>query len=185
MEIVRGTILTEERLEEVPVDQTGSFLFNPDADLVPVYVLERHTASGNIGKALVRGFGLKKGALASSLAHDSHNIVCASTDTKSALTAISNLVQRGGGLCAAVGDLCVGMVDLGICGLIHEGTFQTILESFENLERGISETGCRVTHPFFYLSFLSLPVIPELKITDRGLFNVKNFSLVDLEVKAS
>ena len=183
MEIVRGSILTEKRVESVSVERSGRFLFDPDVDLAPVYVLERHTASGNIGKGLVRGFGLKKGALASSLAHDSHNIVCVSTDTRSAFTAISNLVRSGGGLCAAVDDHCAGMVDLGICGLIHEGTFQSILESFKNLARGISETGCELAHPFFYLSFLSLPVIPELKITDRGLFDVKDFSLVDLEIK--
>jgi len=183
MEIVRGSILTEKRVESVSVERSGRFLFDPDVDLAPVYVLERHTASGNIGKGLVRGFGLKKGALASSLAHDSHNIVCVSTDTRSAFTAISNLARSGGGLCAAVDDRCAGMVDLGICGLIHEGTFQSILESFKNLARGISETGCELAHPFFYLSFLSLPVIPELKITDRGLFDVKDFSLVDLEIK--
>ncbi len=183
MKIIRGSILTEKRVEEVPADNTGAFIFNPDADLIPVYVLERHNASGNIGKGLVQGFGLKKGALASSLAHDSHNIVCVSTDTRSAFTAVSNLVQSGGGLCAAVGDRCTGMVDLGICGLIHEGTYQSILKSFKELAKGIEETGCSLPHPFFYLSFLSLPVIPELKITDRGLFDVKDFSLVDLEVK--
>ncbi|MBN2720570.1 MAG: adenine deaminase [Proteobacteria bacterium] len=183
MELVRGTILTRHRVEKVPVDDAGSFVFDPETDLAPVFVLERHRGTGNVGKGLVRGFGLKRGALASSLAHDSHNIICVAADSQSAYTAVRTLVDHGGGFCAAVGDRCTGLVDLGIAGLIHEGTYESILEAFKDLEKGITETGCALPHPFFYLSFLSLPVIPELKITDRGLFDVAAFSQVNLEVK--
>jgi adenine deaminase len=182
MEIIRGTILTGNRIEDVPVDKNGRFLFDPDNDLASVFVLERHTGSGRIGKGLVRGFGLKKGALASSLSHDSHNIVCVSSDSLSAFTAISCLASCGGGLCAAVGDRCAGLVELGICGLIHEKSYESLLESLGNLTKAVNDTGCEQSHPFFYLSFISLPVVPELKITDMGLFDVNAFGLVELEV---
>jgi len=182
MELVRGTILTASRIEDVRVDEGGRFLFDPDIDLAPVLVLERHTGKGNIGRGLVRGFGLKRGALASSLAHDSHNIVCVSSDSRSAFTAVTSLARCGGGLCAAVGDDTAGIVDLGICGLVHEGSLENLLGCLQNLHMAVSETVCKQLHPFFYLSFLSLPVVPELKITDMGLFDVNSFSLVDLEV---
>jgi adenine deaminase len=182
MELIRGTILTGCRIEDIQVDEEGRFLFDPDRDLAPVFVLERHRNTGHLARGLVGGFGLKRGAIASSVAHDSHNIICVATDSQSALTAVKTLSDCGGGLCVTLGGKTAGLVQLPICGLIHAGLFEDLLESLHDLNRAVSDTGCSTMHPFFDLSFLSLPVIPELKITDMGLFDVNSFSPVDLEV---
>ncbi len=183
MELVHGTIITSASIAKVKVDPDDrSFLFDPDLDLAPVFVLERHKATGRIGRGLVRGFGLKRGAIASSFAHDSHNIICICADPDSAVTAIKALLKSGGGYAVAVGDELKGHLDLPICGLIHQGPYEKLLDSIGDVLKAARETGCDLDNPFFYLSFLSLTVVPELKITDKGLFDLTVGGFVDLEV---
>lgn len=183
MGLVHGTILTSASIEEVRVDPGDrSFLFDPDLDLAPVLILERHKATGRIGRGLVRGFGLKRGAMASSFAHDSHNIICICADPDSAMTAINALLESGGGYAVAVGDELKGHLELPICGLIHEGPYEKLLDSLADVLKAARETGCIQDNPFFDLSFLSLPVVPELKITDKGLFDVVKGEFAELEV---
>ncbi|UCF87886.1 MAG: adenine deaminase [bacterium] len=185
MELVPGTILTRTSLEKVRTG-TGtdrSFAFDPSVDLCPVFVLERHHNTGRVGRGLVRGFGLRKGAIASSFAHDSHNIICACADPVSARTAILAVAESGGGYSVAIDREVIGLLRLPVCGLISDGTVDDLLRGLARIDKAVRETGCSLSRPFFDLSFLSLPVVPELKLTDRGLVEVGSMELVELELE--
>jgi adenine deaminase len=183
MKLVPGTILTSASLEKInTVQSDGSFLFDPSIDLSPVLVLERHRGTGRVGMGLVRGFGLEKGAIASSFAHDSHNIICVCADPVSARTAIEALAEAGGGYSVAIGEDLIGLLELPVCGLIYGGTVEDLLTAMSDIMNAVRKTGCSTNRPFFDLSFLSLPVVPELKLTDRGLIDVNSMELVELEL---
>ena len=184
MELVPGSIFTTASVEKVRADTAdGSFLFDPDVDLSPVLVLERHKGSGRIGRGLVRGFSIKRGAIASSYAHDSHNIICVCADPESAMTAISALKESGGGYAVAVGKKLAGHLKLPICGLMYDGAYEKLLDSITVILEAVEVTDCVMENPFFDLSFLSLTVVPELKITDKGLFDVEQGEFVELEIE--
>jgi adenine deaminase len=183
MKLVPGTILTSASLEKInAVQSDGSFLFDPSIDLSPVLVLERHRGTGRVGKGLVRGFGLERGAIASSFAHDSHNIICVYADPVSARTAIEALAEAGGGYSVAIGEDLIGLLELPVCGLIYGGTVEDLLTAMSDIMDAVKKTGCSINRPFFDLSFLSLPVVPELKLTDRGLIDVNSMEVVELEL---
>jgi adenine deaminase len=159
MKLVPGTILTSASLEKInTVQSDGSFLFDPSIDLSPVLVLERHRGTGRVGMGLVRGFGLEKGAIASSFAHDSHNIICVCADPVSARTAIEALAEAGGGYSVAIGEDLIGLLELPVCGLIYGGTVEDLLTAMSDIMNAVRKTGCSTNRPFFDLSFLSLPV---------------------------
>jgi adenine deaminase len=169
MKLVPGTILTSASLEKInTVQSDGSFLFDPSIDLSPVLVLERHRGTGRVGMGLVRGFGLEKGAIASSFAHDSHNIICVCADPVSARTAIEALAEAGGGYSVAIGEDLIGLLELPVCGLIYGGTVEDLLTAMSDIMNAVRKTGCSTNRPFFDLSFLSLPVVPEPGGTGAG-----------------
>ncbi|UCF31954.1 MAG: adenine deaminase [bacterium] len=182
IELREGSLLTGSSTERVPLDGRKCFIPDAKSDLAALYVLERHRGTGRVGKGVVRGFGMKEGAIASSVAHDSHNIICVSMDEKSAVAAVNALIQAGGGLSCAVKGKTIGTLDLPVCGLISERSVDVVTAGLAQLKKAVRRTGCRVGDPFMALSFLALPVIPELKLTDWGLFDVGTFSHVPLEV---
>ncbi len=182
IDVMRGSLLTNSLIDEVKVDENGVFAPDPAEDLASIYVFERHKASGRIAKGIVKGLGLKRGAIASSVAHDSHNIICASMDEVSAAYAVNSLIECGGGLCIALDEKSRVVLPLPICGLISNLNAEQLLYDLNELKKVVPETGIEGGDPFMILSFLALPVIPELRITDRGLFDVPSFSLVDLEL---
>lgn len=179
--VVPGQITTTAKV--MPV--SGGSVFIPDfkRDLLKICVVERHQASGRIGKGIVKGFGMKRGAIASSVAHDSHNIICVGCDDLSILTAVVEIVKMGGGLSVALNDKVLAHQALPIAGLMADLPLEILdraLKSMigiykENLEGVLDD-------PFMALSFLSLPVIPELKLTDFGLVDVNKFKTVNLFV---
>jgi len=154
----------------------------PDADLLRLSVVERHHGTGNVGQGFVRGFGLRAGALASSVAHDSHNIVVAAADDGDALIAARAAAELGGGLVVAAGGEVRATVALPLAGLLADRPPRAVADDLARAEAIAAELGCRLGAPFMALSFLALPVIPSLKLTDQGLVDVDAFALTDVFV---
>ena len=178
IELVPGQVLTKETIEDAPTD--GPYLCaNPGRDLARVIVIERHGKNGNISQGLLRGLGLRQGALASSVAHDSHNLVIAGTDTESMLTAARRTGEMGGGLCVALGEKVLAELPLPIAGLMSDQPLGRVVEELAHLRKALASI-CSHPEPFMALSFVCLPVIPKLKLTDRGLVDVDAFDFVDL-----
>ncbi len=149
-------------------------------DILKMAVVERHSASGNIGHGLVRGFGLKKGAVASSVAHDSHNIIVVGVDDVDICGAVQAVSDMGGGIAVFSENHLLASVPLEIAGLMSVNPLHTVVEQLEKAKAMARELGCGIPDPFMVLSFLALPVIPELKLTDRGLVDVNRFEIVPL-----
>jgi len=171
IEIVPGQIITKKRIEKVKVvDET----IVPDLgeDILKLVVVERHKASGNIGLGLVKGFGLRRGALASSVAHDSHNIIAVGTDDSDILRAIEEIVKMQGGLVACANHEILASLPLPIAGLLSPEPLGEVVAQFEKLGKAAAGLGNLPPAPFSILSFLALPVIPELRLTDLGLVSL-------------
>ena len=178
IEIVPRQIVTRWLSESVP-SRDGVVQTDPSRDLLKLAVVERHTASGRIGLGLVKGFGLQRGAIASSVAHDSHNIVCVGVSDEDIHAVSAEIARNGGGLAVAEEGRVVGSLPLPIAGLLSDGPLEEVAAKLEELERLAEGLGCKAPSPFSVLSFLALPVIPELKLTDYGLVDVNNMRLVE------
>jgi len=152
-------------------------------DILKLFVLERHSASGRIGKGLVQGLGLKKGAVATSIAHDSHNIIVAGKDDADILKAVIHINKIGGGMVAVADGEILADVKLPIAGLMSDRPMKEVANDVGKLSHAIHGLGSKLAEPVMTLSFLALPVIPELKLTDYGLIDVKAFQRVDLFCK--
>jgi adenine deaminase len=179
--IVPGQIVTEALVEE-PAARAGEAVADPERDLAKIAVIERHLATGRIGLGFVRGFGLQRGALASTVAHDAHNLVVVGMSDAAMAFAVRRLANMGGGIVAVDGARVVAELPLPVAGLLSDATLEEVVERSETLVHAAGELGCSVESPFQLLSFLALSVIPSLKITDRGLVDVDRFELVPLEV---
>ena len=165
---VRDGDLVTDFLELLPTDE----------DVLPIAVIERHGKNGNIGKGHVRGFGLKKGAIASSVGHDSHNLCVVGTNAEDMAVAVNALRESQGGFVVVCDGAVTGLVPLPIAGLFSDKPAETIAAQLEHLHRAVRECGCTLQEPFLQMSFLPLPVIPHLKLTDLGLVDVDRFELV-------
>lgn len=171
IEIVPGQIITRKRMEKIKATRG---VINPDLgrDILKLAVVERHKATGNIGLGLVAGFGLKRGALASSIAHDSHNIIAVGTNDEDIFTAIGEIERLQGGLVAAAGGKVLASLALPVAGLLSDEPLETVVSKLEGLEKIAAELGTKLSSPFATLSFLALPVIPEIRLTDLGVVEV-------------
>jgi len=178
IEVVPGQIITRKRIEKVRV-VNGVVVPDTGRDILKLVVVERHKATGNIGRGLVTGFGLKKGALASSIAHDSHNIIAVGTSDEDILAAVKEIERQQGGLAVAAGGTVLASLGLPIAGLLSREPLETVAARLEELERRAGELGTTLPAPFATLSFLALPVIPELRLTDLGLVDVTEFKLIE------
>ena len=181
IQLVKDQLITHERIER-PAIKNGQVVSDPSRDLLKMAVVERHIGSGNVGKGFVRGFGLKRGALASTVAHDSHNIIIVGVSDADMQIALQSVVQMGGGL-AAVSDRGIkARLALPLAGLMSYEPVTEVRSELDRLIEAAHEMGCTLTDPFMILSFLALPVIPALKLTDKGLVDVDKFELVSLFV---
>ena len=171
IEVVPGQIVTKRREEEVRIEN-GFIQPDLERDILKLVVVERHRATGNIGRGLVKGFGLKKGALASSVAHDSHNIVAVGTNDQDIFVAVKEIERLQGGLVVSAEGRILGSLALPIAGLLSEEPLSSVAQKLEELKAQAFSLGCTLPAPFATLSFLALPVIPELRLTDRGLVEV-------------
>ena len=151
-------------------------------DILKIAVVERHAGTGNVGLGFVQGFGLTRGALASSVAHDSHNIVVVGASDEDMAAAVEKIIQMDGGQVVATGGEAVASLALPIAGLMSPISAQEVAAKLQKLNSSAADIGCKLGDPFIAMSFLALPVIPELKLTDRGLVDVKKFELVPLFV---
>jgi adenine deaminase len=175
---VPDQIITRKLTEEAEVEN-GLVVSDIDRDILKLAVVERHRATGNIGLGLVKGFGLKRGALASSVGHDSHNIISVGTNDGDMYAAIREVERVGGGLVAVAEGTILGTLPLPIAGLLSYEPLSEIVEKLEKLEITAKELGTALSAPFDTLSFLALPVIPELRLTDKGLVDVLEFKLLE------
>jgi adenine deaminase len=178
---IPGQLITKHIIEETPRDN-GQVVADPNRDILKMAVIERHLATGNVGKGLVRGIGLKRGAIASSVAHDHHNIVVIGTDDHSMLMAAQAVAQTKGGMVAADGNTILSQLPLPIAGLMSEEPIEVVRDQMADLLRAANQLGSNLHDPFMAMSFLALPVIPSLKLTDHGLVDVDKFELVSLFV---
>jgi len=177
IEIVPGQIITKKAMEKVKVVD-GAVTPDVERDILKLVVVERHRASGNIGVGLVKGFGLKKGALASSVAHDSHNIIAVGANDLDILKAIEEINRLQGGLVVCADLEILASLPLPIAGLLSPEPLKVVVSQYEEVERAAANLGNLPPSPFTLLSFLALPVIPELRLTDLGLVDVAKFKLI-------
>jgi adenine deaminase len=177
IEVVPGQIVTRKRYLKVrTVD--GQVISDTEHDILKLVVAERHRATGNVGLGMVIGFGLKKGALASSVAHDSHNIIAVGTSDEDIIAAVQEIERLQGGLAAVANGQVLASLSLPIAGLLSDEPLEVVVAQLGKLEQKARELGARLPSPFATLSFLALPVIPELKLTDLGLVDVTEFRLI-------
>jgi adenine deaminase len=177
IEIVPGQIVTKKTVEKIKVVD-GAVMPDLERDILKLVVVERHKASGNIGLGLVKGFGLKKGALASSVAHDSHNIIAVGTNDLEILKAIEEINRLQGGLVVCADLEILASLPLPIAGLLSPEPLDVVVSQHEKVEKAAADLGNLPPAPFSILSFLALPVIPELRLTDLGLVDVNEFKLI-------
>lgn len=177
--VVPDQLVTEHRVLEVPVAD-GYAAADPGRDLLRMAVIERHRASGNVGLGFVQGVGLRRGALASSVAHDHHNLVVLGADETSMLTAARHVAALGGGLVAAEGETVLAALPLPLAGLMSDRPIAEVRRGLDAALAAARELGSTLHDPFMAMSFLALEVIPALKLTDRGLVDVTRFELVPL-----
>lgn len=174
---IPGQIVTGRRDEHVRT-QNGRILSDPQGDLLKIVVAERHHATGNVGRALISGFGLKRGAIGSTVAHDSHNVMVVGTSDADILACIRELERLQGGLVVVEDSRVVESLPLPLAGLLSEEPLEAAAEKLDRLQRAAAGLGCALPSPFATLSFMALPVIPELKLTDLGLVDVTTFDFV-------
>jgi len=177
IEAVDGQIITREIVMR-PASLGGQVRADVERDILKIVVAERHGRSGNVAVALVTGFGLKRGAIASSVAHDSHNVVAVGASDGDIVHAIRHIGEIGGGLVAVAGERALADLPLPIAGLISPASAPSVAGRLRRLEHAAHDLGCRMERPFMTLSFMCLSVVPELKITDRGLVDVARGAIV-------
>jgi len=177
--LVPDQILTRLLILEA-THRDGMVVADPSRDILKLVVVERHRATGRIGIGFVQGFGLKEGALASSVAHDSHNIIAVGSDDGDLFRAVKAVEEMQGGLAVVLNGEVLAKLPLPIAGLVSERPLGEVAQGWQELRRAARALGSIPEEPFMVLSFLALPVIPELKLTDRGLVDVNRFEHVPL-----
>ena len=177
----RDQLITEQRVLE-PSRRDGLAVADPQRDLLKMAVIERHHTSGRMGLGFIQGIGLQRGAIAGTIAHDHHNLIIIGCDDASMTAAAKTIASMGGGLCAVEGERVLAQLPLRIAGLMSDQPIERVREQYEALMRGSAELGSPLHDPFMAMSFMALEVIPQLKLTDRGLVDVDHQRLVDLFV---
>jgi len=181
IEIIPNSIVTKHIKEHVLV-QDGEFIPSTEKDQLKMAVIERHKGTGNVGVGIVKGFQLKKGAIATSVAHDSHNIVVVGTSDQEMMRAVEKVLAMNGGLVVVEGEEVLASLPLAIGGLMSEKKFEDVYQELLKINQATGKIGADESFNLFLtLSFLTLPVIPALKLTDQGLFDFSTFSLIKIE----
>ena len=174
-------VVTEHLIEDAKII-AGCAVSDVERDLLKFAMLERHRASGDIGLAFIKGFGLGRGAIAGTVAHDHHNLAVIGVDDISMGTAVKAIAEMGGGLVVADGERVVASLPLPIAGLLSDLPIEAVRGRYDHLIAAAHELGNRMSDPFMVMSFMGLEVIPKLKLTDQGLVDVEQFKLVSLFV---
>lgn len=177
IDVHAGSLATGTMIAKASV-ANGAARADTGRDLLKLAVVERHRGSGNVGLAFAHGFGMKQGAIASSVAHDSHNVVVLGADDISMETAVRRAAEIGGGIVVANGSMVLAEVALPVAGLMSNDSITEVDRAERKANEAALGLGSTMEHPFMTLAFLALPVIPELKLTDRGLVDVAAFDFV-------
>ncbi len=184
IEILPGGVLTKKVPVKVKLDKDGEFVFDDKQDIVKVAVVERHKGTGKVGCGFMKGYGLKRGAIALSVAHDSHNMIVVGTNDDDMAFAITSLAEQKGGIVLIEGGKVIESMPMPIAGIMSDQSGEWVMERLNAITKAsrecldISED----VNPVMTLSFMSLCVIPEIKLTDRGLFDVPSFQFIPVEV---
>lgn len=181
--ILPGGVVTEKVTAEITLDEEGEFVFEPEKDIVKVAVLERHKGTGNVACGFLKGYGIKEGAVALSVAHDSHNIIVVGVSDEEMEFAVNSLVAQEGGIVLVKEGKIVESMPMPIAGLMSDKDGKWVDEKLTSIhEKAYAELGiCGSVEPVMTLCFMSLIVIPSLKLTDSGLFDVTAFSFIPVE----
>ena len=181
IEIVPGKLITKKCIEELKTDG-GVVLPDTEHDIMSIAVIERHGKNGNIGRGFVRGFNLKEGAIGQSIAHDSHNVIVAGTNFEDMALCANRIREMQGGIALAK-DRVIDSLQLPFAGILSTRSAHDVDKKLKELHTAIRRMGCRLEAPFIQMSFLALPVIPSLKISDMGLVDVEKGRIIDAIVK--
>ncbi|TWA74673.1 adenine deaminase [Azospirillum brasilense] len=176
--VLPGKIITAHLRLEVPA-RDGTLVADPDRDILKICVFARHGTNQNVGRGFASGFQFREGALASSVGHDSHNICVVGASDEDMAIAVNRLIELQGGFVAVRNGKVVGELALPLAGLMSLEPFETVERHLRSLRASVKAMGCPLAEPFLQLAFLPLPVIPHLKITDRGMVDVDKFALVE------
>ena len=160
--------------------ENGQPLYREAGDIAKVMVMERHGGDGSYGLGYVQGFGLKAGAVASTVAHDSHNLLIVGTNDEDMALAGNTLAEVGGGMIAVKNGAVIALLPLPIAGLMSDRTLEEVAENVARLDQAWKDLGCELVSPFMTMSLISLPVLPELRLTNRGLVDCLNFKMLPL-----
>jgi adenine deaminase len=179
IEIVPHQIVTRTAIE-TPKVANGQIVADTERDLLKLVVVERHRATGNVGVGFVRGFGLQRGALGSTVAHDAHNVVVVGTNDEDITAAVKALEEMRGGQVAVLDGKVEAALPLPIAGLVSDQPLEVVIEKITELNAAAARLGCKLDAPFMTLSFMSLSPIPELKLTDQGLVDSVNMKLTSV-----
>ncbi len=179
--VIPKQLITKLSIEEVK-NENGYAVSDTTNDILKIAVIERHKATGNIGLGFVKGFGLKSGAIASTIAHDSHNMIIIGTNDEDMYYAANQLVKSQGGKIIVENGKILSQLELPIAGLISNKPAEEVMAKLQELEQTAADIGCKINDPFMSMAFLSLSVIPEIKITDKGLIDVSKFKVTNLFV---
>ena len=179
LEVIPHQLITKS-IETEALVEDGNAISNIENDTLKICVIERHRATGNIGKGFVKGFNLKCGAIASTVAHDSHNMIVIGTNDADMYTAAVALIKCKGGKVVVKDGEIISELALPIAGLMSDREFDYVVDKCEELNQAAHSIGCELNDPFMTMGFLSLPVIPELKITDKGVFDTNKFDFIDV-----
>ena len=183
IEIMPGGVVTKKGTATIDIDKDGEFVFNKDKDIVKVAVVERHKLTGNVACGFLKGYGIKKGAVALSVAHDSHNIIVAGVSDDEMETAVKELEKQKGGIVLIEGGKVIESMPMPIAGLMSDQTGEWVDKKLTSIhEKAYKVLGISGNvEPVMTLCFMSLPVIPEIKLTDMGLFDVTKFKFISVE----
>lgn len=181
--LVKNNIVTQKLVEHVTLED-GIFKAKNQKDLLKLAVIERHHFTKHVGFGLVKGYGLKNGAVAMTIAHDSHNIICLGDNDEDMMLAIQEIKSIGGGIVLTSKQEVKASLALKVAGLMSLDHVETVIEKLNILDDAINKLGVNpdIEDPFLQLAFLSLPVVPQLKVTDLGLFDVEKFKIIPIEV---
>jgi len=185
IKILPGGVVTAKDTAEIELDANGEFVRNPGVDLVKVAVVERHQGTGNVACGFLKGYGIKEGAVALSVAHDSHNIIVVGVNDEEMEFAVNSLIEQEGGIVLVKEGKVIESMPMPIAGLMSDQSGEWVDQKLTDIhEKAYEELGiCGDVEPVMTLCFMSLAVIPEIKLTDMGLFDVTTFSFIPVEVE--
>ena len=185
IKVLPGGVVTKKNIVKINRDENNEFIYNPNEDVAKVAVVERHQNTGNVSVALLEGYGIKQGAIALSIAHDSHNIIVVGVNDEDMAYAVEELIKQGGGIIIVNNKEVIESMPMEIAGLMSNKTGEWVDEKLKSIHK-IANTVLGVSkevEPVMTLCFMSLAVIPEIKITDMGLFDVTQFKFIDIEAE--